>query len=276
MGDVETRTLGSEWAGRAAGILQILGGGLEATGGIGLLLVPEPTFLTKAGGVILIGHSADSISAGLKSIWYGATQETLTQQAAASAARHAGASDRVAQRIGTAVDIAAGVGPSVATQAVRELAIRAGQTATDRVAIAWFSPGAWRFGHNAVGVGRAQETFWFHLAGDIRQPGGVRFAVRTQPNPLYQITELAVPATRAARALRASEGLVKQGQQTWRLLGPNCSTTALQVLQEGGIAVPAWARAPAALHFGVRHGYAITAIGSASAGGVAGVTAQRQ
>jgi hypothetical protein len=278
MEDHDAQTAGWAWGARAVGILQVLGGALEAAGGVGLLLVPEPTFLTKAGGVILIGHSADSISAGLRSIWYRAVQETVTSRAATAAATKAGASENVAQKIGMAVDIAAGMGPSAGTQAARYAAISAAQKATDRVAIAWIKNGLGAFDHNAVGITRAEETIWFHLSGDIHQAEGVSFGVRTRAlaaNRRFQITQIAVPPERAARALQASQRLADKGLQTWGLFGPNCATTALEVAQEGGIAVPAWARAPAALHLGVRHGYGITAVGSATAGAVAGANAPR-
>lgn len=68
MGDADEQLVRSAWTARAVGVLQVLGGALEAAGGVGLVLVPEPTFLTKAGGTILIAHSADSIVAGLHSI----------------------------------------------------------------------------------------------------------------------------------------------------------------------------------------------------------------
>jgi hypothetical protein len=277
MEDHDSRTAGSAWGARAVGVLQVLGGALEAAGGVGLLLVPEPTFLTKAGGIVLVGHSADSISAGLRSIWYGAIQSTVTQQAAAAAATTAGASENTAQRIGMAVDIAAGMLPSAGTQAARYMAINAAQKATDRVAIAWINNGIRAFDHSAVGITRAQETVWFHLAGDVKTPGGVSFGVRTRAitgNRRFHVTQLAVPPERAARVLQASRELADKGAQTWRLLGPNCATTVLNVVQEGGVAVPAWARAPAALHLGVRHGYAITAVGSAATGAAVGASTQ--
>jgi hypothetical protein len=161
----------------------------------------------------------------------------------------------------------------VATQAARYAAINAAQRATDRVAIAWLSRPGLAVGHNAVAVIRAQRTVWFDLAGETSVPGGVSFAVRGPLKAEYHITELAVPAERAARALEASHQLVAKGAQTWGWLGPNCSTTALKVLQEGGVAVPAWARAPAALHFGVRHGYAVTALSSGTSATAVRVTA---
>lgn len=274
MSDVDIRTVQSAWVGRAIGVLQVLGGALEAAGGVGLLLVPEPTFLTKAGGTILVGHSADTLAAGLQSIWSGAVQRTLTQQGAALAARSTGASVQTAERIGTGVDIAAGIGPALATQAARYAAINAAQQATDRVAIAWFSRSLISTGHNAVGVTRSSgRLVWVDLAGDTTIEGGVSFAVRGPLHGGYQVTQLAVPAERAARALQATRQLEAAGAQTWGYLGPNCSTTALKVLQEGGVAVPVWARAPAALLYGVRHGYAVTAVGSGAASGAAAVTA---
>lgn len=104
----------------------------------------------------------------------------------------------------TAVDIAAGVGPSLATQAARYAAINAGQRATDRVAIAWLSNGMAGWDHAAVGVGRGRLMSWFDLALDVRGPlkaeGAVSFAVREMPKDGYVITQIAVPAERAARA----------------------------------------------------------------------------
>jgi hypothetical protein len=66
MSDAELKAVQSAWVARAVGVLQVLGGALETAGGVGLLLVPEPTFLTKAGGTILIGHSADAIVAAAR------------------------------------------------------------------------------------------------------------------------------------------------------------------------------------------------------------------
>jgi hypothetical protein len=86
----------------------------------------------------------------------------------------------------------------------------------------------------------------------------------------FPVTQIAVPAERAARALRASDELANMGAQTWGLFGPNCATTALHVVQQAGIALPAWARAPAALCAGVKYGYAITATGTFMSGAAAG------
>lgn len=258
------------WTARAVGVLQVLGGSLEAAGGVGLVLVPEPTFLTKAGGTILIAHSADTIVAGLQSIWNGAIQETRTHQGAATLARSAGVSERYVGPVATGVDVAAGVGPSVMTQVARYAAINAAQQATDRVAIAWLSQGVRGMDHVAVGVGRGRWMQWFDLAaegaGPLKAEGAVSFAVRKMPHEGYVVTQIAVPAERAATALRSSHRLAAEGSKTWNMFGPNCATTSMKILQEGGVAIPAWARAPAALHFGVRHGYAVTALGSAAAG----------
>lgn len=270
MSDPDEITSQSAWIGRAVGVLQVLGGSLEAAGGVGLLLVPDPTFLTKAGGTILVAHSADTIAAGLQSIWYGSVRQTLTQQGAAATARAAGATTGTSEMIGTGVDIAAGIGPSLATQAARMVAIQTAQQATDRVAIAWLPRALFSYDHVAVGVGRGSQNFWFHLAGDVDVANGVSFMVRRAPAAEYVVTEIAVPAERAVRALQASDELINMGAQTWGLFGPNCATTALHVVQQAGIAVPAWARAPAALHIGVTYGYAITAAGSFMSGASAG------
>jgi hypothetical protein len=101
MSDPEEITAQSAWIGRAVGVLQVLGGSLEEAGSVGLLLVPEPTFLSKAGGTILLAHSADTVAAGLLSIWYGSVRQTLTQQAGAAAARQVGASNGTAELVAT-------------------------------------------------------------------------------------------------------------------------------------------------------------------------------
>lgn len=274
MSDVEEQVAMNAWVGRAVGVLQVLGGALEAAGGVGLVLVPEPTFLTKAGGTILIAHSADTIVAGLQSIWTGAIQQSYTHEGAAALARTAKVPERYVGAVATGVDIAAGVGPSAAAQVARYAAINAAQRATDRVAIAWLSQGVSRVDHTAVGVARGRWMQWFDLAVDgnraLKEEGAVSFAVREMPHDGYVITQIAVPAERSASALKASYELAAEGSKTWGLLGPNCATTTMKILREGGIAIPAWARAPAALHFGVRHGYAVTAVGSTVSAAVPG------
>jgi hypothetical protein len=39
---------------------------------------------------------------------------------------------------------------------------------------------------------------------------------------------------------------------------PNCTTTALHVLRQGGVVVPAWSMSPGLLHLGVKVGSEVT------------------
>jgi hypothetical protein len=58
----------------------MVGGAAEMTAGAGLFLAPEPTGLTKVGGVAVIVHGGDNFSAGLMQLLTGKEQETLTSQ----------------------------------------------------------------------------------------------------------------------------------------------------------------------------------------------------
>jgi hypothetical protein len=110
------------WAG-----LKVLGGSLEMVAAAALLLAPEPTMLTKAGGVTLGAHGSDTLSTGFWQLWTGREQRTLTDQAATALALHLGAEPGTASKIGTAVDIAVPVLVSIGLGAARIAAIRAGR-----------------------------------------------------------------------------------------------------------------------------------------------------
>ena len=95
----------------AVGLMQMAGGGLEILLGAGG--VATPTGVTQVGGVILIAHGADTFNAGFRSIHSGQVQRSFTQQGASAAATKLGASEQTAAGVGTVVDLAAGLGPSV-------------------------------------------------------------------------------------------------------------------------------------------------------------------
>ena len=88
------------WLARGIGLLQTVGGVLEIAGGVGLLIVPEPTMVTKAGGAILVVHGVDTLVAGARSLWDGQPAHTVTQQLASSGARSLGASEATAGVVG--------------------------------------------------------------------------------------------------------------------------------------------------------------------------------
>jgi hypothetical protein len=241
------------WAPRAAGVFQVVGGVLEVALGIGGVAVPEPA--TTAGGVILIAHGADTIIAGFRTLWSDQVTHSLTQTGVTAAAERVGASPETARRIGIGADFVAGVGPSVAISVTRQLAIASAQQASQKVAVAYLHRSALQMGHNAIGVKTGATTAWVHFAG---APQGAVQAMAKNPSAKYIITEIMVNSQQAARAVKAQQSLISAGVQTWRYLGPNCTTTALHVLRQGGVVVPAWSISPGLLHLGVNVGSEVT------------------
>jgi hypothetical protein len=252
----------ASWRTRLVGGLQVIGGGLEVALGAGGVVLPEPA--TTVGGLILVAHGTDTIIAGFRTLWYGEVQATLTQQAGTAAARGLGASPGTARAVGTGLDIAAGGGPSLAVGVSRRLAIAAAERSSATVAVAYLPRRALEMGHNAVGVRVGQTSAWVEFVG---LPVGrvVRMPTRELGNG-YIVTELAVSSAQAARAQAAQQALLALGRQRWGLFGTNCTTTALSVLREAGVVVPAWSRSPFLLHLGVRAGPEITVFGAAAAG----------
>jgi len=101
---------GGSWLTRGLGILQAGAGVLETAGGVvGGVLTSETGVGAVAGGVVAL-HGLDDIQAGFRQAWSGQATQTVTQQAATSAANHLGASPSVAAGIGIATDIVAGGG----------------------------------------------------------------------------------------------------------------------------------------------------------------------
>ena len=249
----------SSWATRAVGAIQVIGGGLEVALGVGGIVLPEPA--TTVGGVVLVAHGGDTVIAGFRTLWSGEVTRSLTQQGGEAAAAALGASPETARTIGTGVDIAAGIGPSVAIGISRRLAISGAEQAGERVAVAYLHRSALQMGHNAVGVRANGYTAWVDFRG--LPIGSVQ--PMSGPTARYVVTELAVTAPQAARASAAQRALMAAGPQTWGYLGPNCTTTALRVLGQAGVAVPAWSRSPYLLHLGVRAGAEITVVGGAAA-----------
>ncbi|MDR1967945.1 MAG: hypothetical protein LBQ32_04515, partial [Burkholderiaceae bacterium] len=61
---------------RLLGALTVVGGAIELVGSAGLLLTPEPTMVTKAGGVVLAAHGSDTLSTGIQQVWTGRPKTT--------------------------------------------------------------------------------------------------------------------------------------------------------------------------------------------------------
>lgn len=244
---------------RLIGVVQVAGGALEVTFGSGMMAAP--TGITQVGGVILIAHGGDTIIAGFRSIWTGQLQSSGTQQLGAAAARGLGAGERAAQIVGSGVDLAAGVGPSIAASISRRIAIAGAERSATRVAIAYLDLGAYRLGHNAVGVRLGGRDVWVEFRG---RPMGEVVPMFGGPSRHYVVTEIAVSAGQAERARQASRVLLASGQQAWGYLGPNCTTVVRTVLGEAGIVVPEWSRTPFLLHLGVNWGAEISILGGST------------
>lgn len=111
---------------RVWGGVKIVGGAVELMGAAALLAVPDPTLLTKAGGVVLGVHGSDTASTGLRQVWSGRDERTVTEQATAAAAKLLGANERQARRIGAAVDVAVPLIVASIAGATRIASIRGG------------------------------------------------------------------------------------------------------------------------------------------------------
>ena len=111
---------------RVFGGLEMVGGAIELVGAAGLLLAPEPTAVTKVGGVALGANGVDNTVTGAIELWTGRATSTLTEKAAAAAARSLGCDPDTADKVGLAVDIAVPMVTAFGLGAARVMAIRGG------------------------------------------------------------------------------------------------------------------------------------------------------
>ena len=112
---------------RLWGGAKILFGGIEALGAGALLLAPEPTMLSKVGGVALGAYSADLMQSGVHQLWTGRSTRTFTSEGTAALAAALGADQGTAERIGDDVDLAVPAVLSLGIGAVRVAAVRGGR-----------------------------------------------------------------------------------------------------------------------------------------------------
>jgi hypothetical protein len=112
---------------RAWGFAKAVFGAIEVIGGGALLLVPEPTTLTKIGGGALGIHGVDSLQAGARQAWSGIDTDTLTSDGTTALAQLLGVDEETAERIGDGVDLLVPIAVAGALVAARVAAVRAGQ-----------------------------------------------------------------------------------------------------------------------------------------------------
>jgi hypothetical protein len=149
------------------GAASVVGGAFELVGAAGLLLVPEPTMVTKIGGGALLVHGADTTSTGLVQIVSGRTRTTLTSQAAEAAAKALGAGPDSAKLVGSAVDIAVPLAAGF-VGAARAAAIRRGA-----ISLAVEEEAG---GHTiARHVGRTEEQLRQRLLAEPKIPAATTF-----------------------------------------------------------------------------------------------------
>jgi RHS repeat-associated protein len=276
----ETREV-SAWQRWGIGGLQLLGCGLEGAITVGLCVAPDPTLLTKVGCGVGAVHTADTCSTAILTLSTGTVTETLTHQLGEGVAVELGATPDQARWAGTALDITASAGPSVAVGVSRRLALGAGEatltlatrpspvmTALTEEGLAGASRELGErgllglAGHNKVGITLAEGagTQWSHLAGHPL----ARFSSAAAPDALYATTTIPVSLQGALRARETVLLLERGGQVTWSVMGPNCATTAATVLRSGGVVLPAGsALSPTILGYSVRYGWQVTATGAA-------------
>jgi hypothetical protein len=112
---------------RIIGGLRLLGCGAELVGAGVLLAAPEPTMLTKAGGVALGAHGVDQCVTGARQVWTGRDLRSLSEQGVVSLARGLGAEQQTAENVSLAVQILVPLAGSAMAGAVRVGAVRAGR-----------------------------------------------------------------------------------------------------------------------------------------------------
>jgi hypothetical protein len=186
---------------RLWGGVKLLGGGLELVGAAALILTPEPTALTKVGGWGLGVHGSDTFATGLRQVWTGHSERTLTEQAATATARALGASEAEAERVGMIVDVAVPLFAASLAAAARIASVRAG-----RIVLAEQEAMG---GHTiARHVARTEEQLQARLVSQPRIPAASSFAsVNAAENVLSQAVRV------NAGPIRAWASTATQGQR---------------------------------------------------------------
>ncbi|MDE1145016.1 MAG: hypothetical protein PW843_00135 [Azospirillaceae bacterium] len=111
---------------RAFGALEIIGGAVEFVAAGALIITPEPTMVTKVGGVVLAFDGVDNVNTGLHDLWTGNPHNTLSYRVVRAAAESLGLSPEAADTVGVAVEIAVPLGIAAKWAALRIISIRNG------------------------------------------------------------------------------------------------------------------------------------------------------
>jgi len=119
---------------RAIGGVQAIGGAAEI--GLGVVGLAAPTGITQVVGGVAVVHGVDTTSTGLRQLWTGEFEQTLTEQAISGGAQALGASQGTADALGAVGDAAAGlVNPAnIGRKLLSEGAEKAAKEAAEKLA----------------------------------------------------------------------------------------------------------------------------------------------
>jgi hypothetical protein len=218
---------------RIWGGFRAVGGGIEAIVGGALVLAPEPTMITKAGGSVLAVHGADNFVAGMRQAWTGKEAESLTQQGAAALAEQLGADPTTARNIGIGVDVGVGFAGS-------------GLAALGRVAgssrLVWGSIKATQPVHVGTVIPRSFEIstgagkFWVHGNGTkhLAEYANAMLNRGVNPNLVNLSSQVQLTSLKAAMAAASKQGIVYNQTMKvggWELIFSKLPTDKLPVLK---------------------------------------------
>lgn len=191
---------------RLIGGLRLLGCGAELVGAGALLAAPEPTMLTKAGGVALGAHGVDQCIAGGRQIWTGRDVRSFADRGASALAESLGASPGAARNVGLAAEILVPVSGAILANAVRTGAIRAGRISLMR--------------HEAVSEASriGGHTIRKHVGwteAQLRQRLAETASMRRPPQMISTFDDLAMAERTISRGLQAHKVAI----QSWARSG---------------------------------------------------------
>ncbi|HEU0044719.1 RNase A-like domain-containing protein [Sphingomonas sp.] len=157
------------FAARGWGAARAIFGAVEVLGGGAMLVVPEPTMVTKVGGGALAVHGIDGFQAGVRQAISGLGTDSMTSDATTALAERLGVDPATAERIGDGVDILVPLAVSGGLAAARVAAIRGG-----RLSLAAQEAAG---GHTiARHVGRTEAQLHAQLASQSTIPAASTFA----------------------------------------------------------------------------------------------------
>ncbi|MEM9765333.1 MAG: RNase A-like domain-containing protein [Pseudomonadota bacterium] len=198
----EDGTLGN----RLVGVLRIVGCGFGAVGGSAMIVAPEPTMLSKAGGWVLVTASADQCATGARQVWTGRSERSMLDRGASGVARGLGADERTARTIGVAAEIMVPLGAASLANATRASAIVSGRirlTQHEAVSAARGAPG----GHTiARHVGRTEAQMRARIAATA--------SARRPPDYISSFSSLANAERFVSRAVRMKQAEIMAWAQS--------------------------------------------------------------